>query len=156
MDDPIGYFLTWVTYGTWLPGDARGWVEYRHGWQFPDPLREIESQARMTEDACRLSLEQRDAVERQIGETCRYRGWRLYAVHCRSNHVHVVVSAGDTRPKKIRADLKAWTTRRLKEDFDAKRENWWAERGSIRHLYDETSLEAAILYVTEGQDRFPR
>ncbi len=58
MDDPIGYFLTWVTYGTWLPGDARGWVEYRHG--------------------------------------------------------------------------------------------------SIRHLYDETSLEAAILYVAEGQDRFPR
>jgi hypothetical protein len=29
MDDPIGYFLTWVTYGTWLPGDARGWVEYQ-------------------------------------------------------------------------------------------------------------------------------
>jgi hypothetical protein len=25
--DPIGYFLTWVTYGTWLPGDARGWVQ---------------------------------------------------------------------------------------------------------------------------------
>jgi hypothetical protein len=43
MDDPIGYFLTWVTYGTWLPGDARGWVEYRHGWQFPDPPREIEA-----------------------------------------------------------------------------------------------------------------
>ena len=43
MDDPIGYFLTWVTYGTWLPGDARGWVEYRHGWQLPDPPREIEA-----------------------------------------------------------------------------------------------------------------
>ena len=110
----------------------------------------------MTEDACRLSLEQRDAVERQIAETCRYRGWRLYAVHCRSNHVHLVVLACDTRPKKIRVDLKAWATRRLKERFDAKRENWWAERGSIRHLYDEISLEAAILYVTEGQDRFPR
>ena len=106
MDDPIGYFLTWVTYGTWLPGDARGWVEYRHGWQFPDPPREIEAQARMTEDACRLSLEQRDAVERQIAETCRYRGWRLHAVHCRSNHVHLVVSAGDTVRRRF-----AWTSR---------------------------------------------
>ena len=27
MEDPIGFFLTWVTYGTWLPGDSRGWVE---------------------------------------------------------------------------------------------------------------------------------
>jgi hypothetical protein len=37
MSDPLAYFLTWVTYGTWLPGDDRGWVEYRHGWQLPDP-----------------------------------------------------------------------------------------------------------------------
>src|SRR5438876_10556481 len=108
MDDPIGFFLTWVTYGTWLPGDPRGWVEYRHGWQLPDPARELESAAKMTEDACRLSQEQRDAVEAQIAETCGHRGWHLHAVNCRSNHAHVVVSAGNARPKKIRADLKAW------------------------------------------------
>ena len=110
MDDPIAYFLTWATYGTWLPGDARGWVEYRHGWQLPDPLRELEAKARMTEDACRLSQAERDAVQRQIAETCQHRGWRLYAVNCRSNHVHVVVSAGETPPAKIRGDLKAWAT----------------------------------------------
>jgi REP element-mobilizing transposase RayT len=109
----------------------------------------------MTEDACRLSEEQRMAVEEQIAETCRRRGWHLHAVNCRSNHVHVVVSAPDTRPKKIRTDLKAWATKRLKRQFDRGRENWWAERGSIRFLYDEESLEAAVLYVTEGQDRKP-
>ena len=153
MDDPIGYFLTCATYGTWLPGDSRGWVEYRHGWQLPDRAREIEAAAKMTEDACRLSEQQRDAVEKQIAETCRHRGWKLHAVNCRSNHVHIVVSAGSTRPKKIRADLKAWATRCLKQQFDATRENWWAERGSIRFLWDESSLEAAVMYVTEGQDR---
>jgi hypothetical protein len=152
MDDPIGYFLTWVTYGTWLPGDSRGWVEYRHGWQLPDRVREIAATARMTEDACRLGKAERHAVEGQIGETCSCRGWYLHAVNCRSNHVHVVVSAPDARPKRIRADLKAWATRRLKQQFNAHRENWWAERGSIRFLFDEPSLEAAILYVTEGQD----
>lgn len=171
MDDPIAYFLTWVSYGTWLPGDARGWVEYRHGWQLPDPVRELEAAARMTESACRLTSEQRQAVERQIAETCQHRGWRLHAVNCRSNHVHVVLSAPETRPKKIRADLKAWATRCLKEHarsladgsgngraladasgYDGEREQWWAERGSIRFLYDESSLDAAILYVVEGQD----
>ncbi len=63
MDDPIGFFLTWVTYGTWLPGDDRGWVEYQKGWKLPDPMRRLEAAARMTEDACRLTQEQRIAVE---------------------------------------------------------------------------------------------
>ena len=153
MDDPIAYFLTWATYGTWLPGDSRGWVEYRRGWQFPDAVRELEAAGKMTEDACRLSVEQREAVEKQIAETCRHRGWHLHAVNCRSNHVHVVVSAGRVRPKKIRSDLKAWATRCLKEQFDATRENWWAERGSIRFVWDDSSLEAAVMYVAEGQDR---
>jgi REP element-mobilizing transposase RayT len=155
MDDPIGYFLTWVTYGAWLPGDARGWVEFSHGWKLPDPVREIEAAANMAEGACRLSHAQRDAVEQQITETCRHRGWHLHAVNCRSNHVHVVVSAADIRLKKIRTDLKAWATRRLKQQFGPERENWWAERGSIRFLFDDTNLEAAILYVADGQDWKP-
>ncbi len=146
------YFLTWVTYGTWLPGDARGWVEYRRGWQLPDPTREREARARMTEDVCILTPLQRQAVEAQIAETCAHRGWTLHAVNCRSNHVHVVVTADVANPKKIRVDLKAWATRILKEKFDSSRENWWAERGSIRYLNSDDDLEAAILYVRDGQD----
>jgi REP element-mobilizing transposase RayT len=143
--------LTWDTYGTWLPGDTRGWVEYHKGWQLPDPVREAEAAARMTEDACRLTPEQRAAVEEQIAETCRHRGWHLHAVHCRSNHVHVVVSAPGVAPKKVRKDLKAWATRCLKEQFDPYRENWWAERGSIRYVYDEAGLDEVIDYVLERQ-----
>ena len=154
--DPLGFFLTWVTYGTWLPGDARGWVEYRHGWQLPDPMRELESMAMMTEDACRLNEDQRRAVERQLAETCQHRRWHLHAANCRSNHVHVVVSAPEAPPKKIRSDLKAWATRCLKEGFDPNRKNWWAERGSIRYVNDESSLETAVIYVLEAQDRKDR
>ena len=25
LGEPLAYFLTWTTYGTWLPGDERGW-----------------------------------------------------------------------------------------------------------------------------------
>jgi REP element-mobilizing transposase RayT len=153
MNDPLAFFLTWVTYGTWLPGDSRGWVEFHRGWQLPRPFREAEAEARMTEDACLLNKTQRDSVERQIRETCDYRNWYLHAVNCRSNHVHVVVSAAEIHPKKIRTDLKAWATRCLKRQFEPKREKWWAERGSTRYVNDEDSLEAAVLYVTEGQDR---
>ena len=52
LPEPLAYFLTWPTYGTWLPGDERGWVEYRHGWQLPDPARKREAQARLTDGRC--------------------------------------------------------------------------------------------------------
>ena len=153
MTDPIAFFITWNTYGTWLPGDSRGWVEYHHGWKLPAPFLELECKSRMTEDAVKLDRSQREAVESQVHETCQFRNWHLYAVNCRSNHIHVVVTAIDTIPKKVRIDLKAYATRCLKKQFDPERENWWAERGSIRHIHNDDSLEMAIVYTQEAQDR---
>jgi len=151
--DPLAFFLTWPTYGTWLPGDARGWTEYRHGWQMPDPARELESSAKMKEDACILTLQQRELVQRQVKQTCEHRGWTLHGVSCRSNHIHLVVTAVETHPKKVRIDIKAWCTRRLKQAYEPSRENWWAERGSQRFINDEFSLHRAIEYTREAQDR---
>ncbi len=181
MPDPLAYYLTWVTYGTWLPGDERGWVKCGRGLQPPDPIRKLEAGARMTEDACRLDPEQRKLVEKTVADHCRIRGWELFEVNCRSNHIHVVVAA-DIKPEAVRSQLKAWTTRKLKElerhrrgiltrsasegtpiltrsasegevpRGDNIRENWWAERGSRRYINDADSLEAVIQYVRDGQD----
>jgi REP element-mobilizing transposase RayT len=162
LPEPLAYFLTWPTYGTWLPGDERGWVEYRQGWKPPDPIRKLEAEARMTEDACILDTEQRRLVEQTIADHCRIRGWHLHAVNCRRNHLHVVVSAPVT-PKQVQVQFKAWCTRRLKE-LERKRrgaggqglplrEQWWAERGSRRFLNDDESLTEAILYVRDYQDQ---
>ena len=154
MQDPVAFFITWPTYGTWLPGDNRGWVEYRHGWRLPQPAMELECRSRMKENACILNRPQRRLVESQVAETCEYRGWVMHAVNCRSNHMHIVVTAAaDTHPKKIRIDLKAWCTRRLKEQFDPARENWWAERGSVRYVWNTDSLENVIQYTKLGQDK---
>ncbi len=153
MNDPIAFFLTISTYGTWLPGDARGWVEYRKGWKMPDPVRELEAKAIMREDACILSPFERVIVERQLEETCGFRHWTLHARNCRTNHLHAVVSAHDVGPKKIREDLKAWCTRRLREHSESAREHWWAERGSIRWVFDDAGLEAVVLYVNVAQER---
>lgn len=155
-DDPIAFFFTWPTYGTWLPGDQRGWIEYRQGWQLPDPVRRIESRVKMTEDACILTQSEREIVETQAVETCRYRGWTLYAVNCRSNHIHLVVGAVDTHPRKIRIDIKSWTNRRLKERSNPGRTNWWAERGSERYINTEEQLHRAIQYTLEAQDQKAR
>ena len=159
---PIAFFLTWSTYGTWLPGDARGWVEYQHGFQLPDPILELECAARMTEDACRLTPQQRERVQEQIAETCQHKGWHLHGVKCRSNHIHAVLSSSAS-PKIIREQLKAWCARRLNEQQiesgvreQDRRSKWWTERGSIRWVFTESDLAAAIDYVRNQQDRRDR
>jgi REP element-mobilizing transposase RayT len=157
MPDPLAYYLTWPTYGTWLPGDERGWVQRGSGRQPPDPVRKREAEAKMTEDACRLDHEQRAVVEKTIAEHCRIRGWELYVVNCRSNHIHVVVAA-NIKPEAVRSQFKTWCTRKLKELERQRRgngdvrENWWAERGSRICINDEDGLEAVIQYVRDGQD----
>jgi REP element-mobilizing transposase RayT len=149
LPEPLAYFLTWTTYGTWLPGDERGWVKYHKGQHRPHPPRKLEASARMMEAACRLSPSERQVVEETVTDHCRIRHWTLHAVNCRSNHVHVIVTA-DRHPDEVRRQLKAWTARKLKQL--RARKTWWTERGSRRYLNDEESLEAAILYVRDAQD----
>jgi REP element-mobilizing transposase RayT len=133
----LGYLLTWTTYGTWLPGDARGWVKKgTPGSQTPDPEREARAEAAMAETAVVLTADQRKLVEDTIREHCRRRGWVLHAVNARTNHVHAVVTA-ERDPRDIMGQLKAWCSRKLSDDAGlttpvakrAGRRHWFTEGG---------------------------
>ena len=115
MSDPLAFFLTWTTYGSWLPGDERGWTEKPGRMREPDPTRQATARSKMTEDELTLNVEQREIVERTIADHCRIRGWQLHAVACRTQHVHVVVTALSRNPEEVMDQFKAWCTRRLKE-----------------------------------------
>jgi hypothetical protein len=59
MADPLAYFLTWTTYGTWLPGDDRGWVKEGDGFQLPNWKIEHEARRKLEESPYTLVLVQR-------------------------------------------------------------------------------------------------
>jgi REP element-mobilizing transposase RayT len=154
MPEPRAYFLTWTTYGTWLPGDERGWVRKGRGFQLPNPCLARWTEQQLREPPCSLDREQRDLVERTIRRHCDLRRWELFAVNARTMHVHAVI-ASKCAPKVIREQLKSWCTRELNKlgisRRNERRENWWSEKGSIRWIEDEESLEAVIHYVLFGQ-----
>jgi REP element-mobilizing transposase RayT len=159
-DEPLAFFITWTCYGTFLPGDERGWTKWHKGEQLPQPLLEAWCRDRMSESPVLLEPDQRAIVEQVVGEHCDVRHWSLHAVNCRSNHCHVVVTAPNYDGEQVRDQLKAWGTRRLKEHQQRNgvpghsvREHWWTRKGSVRQVFDEESLEAAVLYTLEGQDR---
>src|SRR5271157_6598539 len=69
-DEPLAYFLTWTTYGSWLPGDERGWVAKPGVFLPPDAHLEQASRSLMTEPPLILDSTQRELVENTIADHC--------------------------------------------------------------------------------------
>lgn len=147
----LAYFLTWTTYGTWLRGDSRGSIvdDSRVGMPVSpkrNALRRHDEKL-LTQSPVILKTEARLLVERTIREVCHVRSWVLHALNCRTNHVHVVLSARIT-PERVLVQLKAWSTRRLREaGFASSDDRVWTKHGSTRYLTDHTSAMAAVWYV---------
>src|SRR5215218_8467152 len=147
----VAYFSTWTTYGSWLQGDSRGWYRRGDGFRAPDPTLELHTQVGLVEPAVVLDSDQRRLVEQTIADHCAIRGWLLHAVNCRSNHVHVVVTAPGRPIELPREQFKYWCTRRLKGREQSSRANWWTERGWDEYIDDDDSLANVVAYVHDGQ-----
>jgi len=156
-DAPIAYFISFRTYGTWLHGDERGSID-RHNNIYGNPKnapnkhwRQI-SAARLKRKPVRLNAARRGSVERAIREVCQKRGWVLFAINVRTNHVHIVVSAHATKPSLALNAFKANATRQMRSDraWDSP-DTPWADRGSERWLWTQKHLSDAIHYVVNGQ-----
>ena len=153
---PIAYFITFRCYGTWLPGDERGWTDrpvqsrelsLRSG---HPGLRSIAETA-MAQESFVLDTFGREAVDAAIRDVCAHRGWKLHALNVRTNHVHLVVSARST-PEQVMTSLKAWSTRRLREAGLVSEEiKPWSRHGSTRYLWRVDQVEAACSYVLDAQ-----
>lgn len=153
---PLAYFITFSTYGAWLHGRAQGSVDRAHnlpGTPFLPSDREPEQEMRcaMRQEPYILDALRREVVLRTIQEVAAHRHWKLWAVHVRTNHVHLVITA-DCKPEKVMTDLKAWCSRRLREACDESSDrDRWSQHGSTRYLNDEKAFDAAVRYVVEGQ-----
>jgi REP element-mobilizing transposase RayT len=156
---PLAYHIIWTTYGSWLPGDHRGWVKKNvKGIQDANPRLEASARKAMAQDQVVLTGPQRTLVEKTIREHCRIRDWKLHALNVRSNHVHVVVAAGRD-PDDVMGQLKAWCSRKLSDAaglentvaVKAGRRHWFTEGGDKEIIASVEYLERAIQYVVEGQ-----
>jgi hypothetical protein len=135
MNETLTYFITWTTYGTWLPGDSRGWRKTNEGNQPPQPLLEAWCRNRMSESAVFLNEAQRRKVEAVCREHVGIRGWILHAVNARANHVHIAVTA-DKAPESVRDQFKANATRVLSQGPGALMSDKMWKRGGDCEVVD--------------------
>jgi REP element-mobilizing transposase RayT len=161
------WFLTWRTYGTWLPGDERGFVDPvvdedgkcvihnvpgtpldadNHSlWKYS---KEIMKGA----PVC-LTAEHAPVLLKQFQETAAYRRWQLVTVAVLANHVHLIVGVpGDPDPADLLRDFKSYGSRSLNRRWGTPANgSWWSESGSRRRLKSEEHLQAAIQYVLQQE-----
>lgn len=156
MADPLAYFITFRTYGTWLPGDGREYVDRRsNAFDSPflasDSFREQRARTALRTVPFVLDDRMREHVAEAVVETCELRGWTLSALNVRTNHVRTVVSAGKT-PERVMNDLKAYATRRLVATGAVRQGRpVWSRHGSTVWLFTQDEFERACIYTLEGQ-----
>jgi REP element-mobilizing transposase RayT len=152
----VTYLITFTCYGSHLHGDENGSVDRLHSQPrtpFVDPLPTWQSADRfkMKQPPFALSESARPIVLDAIIDVCRHRGWRLFAAHVRSTHIHVVVS-GDARPERMMCDFKLYASRVLNRLApDAVPRTYWTRHGSTRWINTPAGLQAAVHYVVEAQ-----
>jgi REP element-mobilizing transposase RayT len=168
--DSITWLITSTTYGTWLPGDARGFVGRVWDARPDDPgattLRathdtidtpydrdmpglEAKSRSLMKGEPILLTAEQAHAVLNQFVETAEYRQSLLHAASVMANQFHLVVSApAGIQTDAVLRDFKSYAARVLNRQWGKPRSGtWWTASGSRRRLPDDRAVESAIRYV---------
>ena len=163
---PFGLFLTWTTYGTWLPGDERGYVsntllpdgtyrpkENRVGAEYDRDSARTRIRARQLQkgETVWLSAEQARIVAESLLETCRSRGWVVKRGAVMSNHVHVLVMNCPDDGAVVLRVLKGVTQATLSATV-AKPRRWWTRSGSQRYIHGDRGLLTVSQYIEE-QDR---
>lgn len=156
------WLLTWTTYGTWLPGDSRGFVapiqddsgqqviHNVHGTPYDADMPRLRAYAQrlQKQPTVWLTVEQAEVVSQQFHETAHIRNWHLHTFAIMSNHVHLVVEVDEeVSASKLLGDFKAYTTRKLRALATTLDARFWTEKGSTRLLPDDQALENAIHYV---------
>lgn len=158
---PLAYLITIRTYGTWLHGDERGSVDAHGKNIFGAPKisyrKNLENRMKenLKNEVFVFNEKQREIVDESIKETCNSRGYNLFAINVRKNHVHAVVSA-NLKPEIIFNGFKSHATRKLRENYlILKDTRVWSRGGSNRYLWKKHHVDLAIDYVLYGQGLLP-
>jgi REP element-mobilizing transposase RayT len=146
MSEIIGYMVTWTTYGSWLPGDERGYVE--DGVVLPANQKILElSKEKQKSPVVILTEEEIKIVQKIILSEAERIDNEVLALTVRSNHVHIVIRPHSQSLDKIIGRYKSMTTRALWNIGRIGR--IWTKRYDKRLCLSNEQLEARINYVNK-------
>ena len=159
-DKPFAIHITWTCYGTWLPGDERGYVSdtlLMGGGFLPkqntpgtpcttdDAYTRQHAHSLQRDPSVYLDVEQALIAAHALVKAARDRNWRIVRGALMCNHIHIVVMDCPDDGPAVRRILKGNSHAALAE-HTGRRQRWWTAGGSDRYKHDWQAIENAVNY----------
>lgn len=157
--------ITWTTYGTWLPGDARGYVSNTlqdNGFYLPrrniigtpytqdSPTTRKRAASLQKHPTAYLTTRLALGVAEELVEAASQRDWYIARAAVMAAHVHVVVMNCPADGPAVRRILKGTTQARVSKLHRNVRK-WFTAGGSDRYKNTPREIENAIRYVARQE-----
>jgi hypothetical protein len=138
----LAIMFTFTTYGTWVRGDMRGWVD--DGITMPpDPVLEANDRERMKHEPYLFAYDQLFDIGRMIGRSLRERlEVRIFALTVQRWHAHLVIAATTVPVPDVVRCAKEAARYGLRPGRPI-----WTDGYDKRFCYDERTLVSRIRYV---------
>jgi len=166
-DKLFALLITWTCYGTWLPGDARGYVSntllpeggFEPKQNIPGTLyteNDLYTHARarrlQKEPSVWLTVEQARVAAEALVAAARKCAWQIPRAAIIANHTHVIVMDCPDDGPGVRRVLKGTSQAALSEHAGHPG-RWWTAGGSDRYKHGATAIEAALQYVANQEGK---
>ncbi len=159
--DAGAVLVTWTTYGTWLPGDERGFVSRVPSVESPHEIHNLPGECydaddpralasavdRMKGSPVHLNLQQADTLLVEIAGSCARHGIEPLAVSIMPTHVHIACQTQRSKDQLLKL-FKGSASRALSKQFllgDSPR--WFTAGGSVRYGKSRAELTTVVDYV---------
>jgi len=146
MSKIVGYMVTWTTYGTWLPGDERGFVE--NGQILQGDLKTLErNKKRQKSPIVKLNRREIKLVRQVILSEAERIGHEIKALTVCTNHVHLAARPNIKSIEDIIGRYKSITTHTLWKH--GRKGRIWTIGYDKRFCFSEEELKQRIQYVNK-------
>ena len=151
------YHCTGNTYGTWLPGDPRGWRSRNHRVHVPGdyknpPLVSFHhihrrSQRAQKHPPTRLTRAQREEACRLWGQALNFYNISFEALAISAIHWHLLICCPDDEPRAHIGRLKSWSSRNLRRAGLVGSGPLWAQGCRAEPIRDAKHFENCQQYI---------
>jgi len=141
--------LTWTTYGTWLPGDQRGYVADGKTLTGDDRILE-RNRRRQKSPAVKLNMRERKIVEQTILTEAKRIDQQIESLIVCPNHVHLLARRHAQSVEEVVSRYKSMTTRALWQE--GRKGRVWTKGYDKRFCFTEQDIATKAKYIANHND----
>ena len=142
--------VTWTTYGSWLPGDKRGYVKDGQILQGDEVMLQLCKKLQKG-PTIQLNKQEKEIVYQAISQETRRISQKVEALAVCTNHVHLALRLHQESIGRVVSRYKSGATRALHRN--GRSDRIWTTGFDKRFCFTETEMAERIAYIQNHNDQ---